>query len=200
MPRSPVPRLTCRHCATATRRGRGSASHRGCWVASSVARCRRVVSGLQQGGRDHCPDTEEPSHHAPGQHRTRGRRASAERHGGPAPPGSARSFPSDWRGAGCYGLGVGRPAVRVRGLGSGRTRTCLVRTCRWISFSWSLPGRWFPGLAEQFADARDDLVAVQVDVGHELLVGQAWHAVLEVEAGGAEGAEIGGDLVCDGFG
>ena len=36
-------------------------------------------------------------------------------------------------------------------------------------------------LAEQFADARDDLAAVQFDVGHELVVGQARHAVLQVE-------------------
>jgi hypothetical protein len=42
----------------------------------------------------------------------------------------------------------------------------------------------FPGLAEQFADARDDLAAVQFDVGHELVVRQARHTVLQVEPGG----------------
>ena len=61
-------------------------------------------------------------------------------------------------------------------------------------------GRSYPRLAEQFADARDDLVAVQLDVGHELVMRQARHAVLQVEPGGAQGAEVRGDLVCDGFG
>ena len=56
------------------------------------------------------------------------------------------------------------------------------------------------GLAEQFADAWDDLAAVHLDVGHELVVRQAWHAVLEVEPGGAKGAEVGGHLLRDGFG
>jgi hypothetical protein len=36
----------------------------------------------------------------------------------------------------------------------------------------------YPGLAEQFADARDDLAAVQLNVSHQLVVGQARHAVL----------------------
>jgi hypothetical protein len=57
----------------------------------------------------------------------------------------------------------------------------------------------FPGLAEQFADARDDLAAVQVDGGHELVVGQARQAVLQVEPGGSQGAEVRGDLAGDGF-
>ena len=57
-----------------------------------------------------------------------------------------------------------------------------------------------PASAEQLADARDDLVTVQLDVGHELFVGQAGHAVLQVEPGGAKGAEVGGDLLRDGFG
>ncbi len=68
--------------------------------------------------------------------------------------------------------------------------------------SWFSRGarRSFSGSAEQLTDARDDLVAVQLDVGHELFVRQAWHAVLQVEPGGAKGAEGGGDLLCDGFG
>ena len=36
---------------------------------------------------------------------------------------------------------------------------------------------------EQLADPWDDLRAVQLDVGHELLVGKSGHAVLQVEAG-----------------
>jgi hypothetical protein len=55
-------------------------------------------------------------------------------------------------------------------------------------------------LAEQFADAGDDLPAVQLDVGHELVVRQARHAVLQVEPGGLQGAEVRGDLPRDGFG
>jgi hypothetical protein len=53
--------------------------------------------------------------------------------------------------------------------------------------------------AEQFADARDDLAAVQLDGGHELVVRQARHAVLQVEPGGPQGAEVRGDLARDGF-
>jgi len=56
-----------------------------------------------------------------------------------------------------------------------------------------------PGLAEQFADARDDLAAVQLDIGHELVVRQARHAVLQVEPGGVQGAQVRGDLLRDGF-
>jgi hypothetical protein len=55
-------------------------------------------------------------------------------------------------------------------------------------------------LAEQFADARDDLPAVQLDVGHELVVRQARHAVLQVEPGSLQGTEVRGDLPRDGFG
>jgi succinate dehydrogenase/fumarate reductase flavoprotein subunit len=55
-------------------------------------------------------------------------------------------------------------------------------------------------LAEQFADTRDDLTAVQLDIGHELVLRQARHAVLQVEPGGIEGAEVRGDLLRDGFG
>src|SRR5215475_16026919 len=54
--------------------------------------------------------------------------------------------------------------------------------------------------AEQLAYARDDPAAVQLDVGEELLVGQAGHAVFQVEPGGAEGAEVRGDLLRDGLG
>ena len=43
-------------------------------------------------------------------------------------------------------------------------------------------------------------MAVELDVGHELFVGQARHAVLQVEPGGVQGAQVGGDLLCDGFG
>ena len=75
-----------------------------------------------------------------------------------------------------------------------------VRIYQWINFSWSYDWPVASRLAQQFADARDDLVAEQVDVGHELLVCQAWHAVLEVEPGGAQGAEVRGDLAGDGFG
>src|SRR5208282_682750 len=63
----------------------------------------------------------------------------------------------------------------------------------------AMTGRSFRGLAEQFADARDDLAAVQLDVGHELVVRQARHAVLQVEPGGPQGAEVRGDLLRDGF-
>jgi len=63
-----------------------------------------------------------------------------------------------------------------------------------------LPKLSFSGSAEQVADTRDDLAAVQVDVGHELLVGQAWQAVLEVEPSGLQGAEVSGDLLRDGVG
>ena len=38
-------------------------------------------------------------------------------------------------------------------------------------------GRLSPESAKQLADARDDLVAVQVDGGHELVVGQAGQAM-----------------------
>jgi SAM-dependent methyltransferase len=55
-------------------------------------------------------------------------------------------------------------------------------------------------LAEQFADARDDLAAVELDVGHELVMRQARHAVLQVEPGGLQGAEVRGDLLRDGLG
>jgi len=54
-------------------------------------------------------------------------------------------------------------------------------------------------LAEQFADPGDDLAAVQLDVGHELVVRHAGHAVLQVEPGGVQGAEVRGDLLRDGF-
>jgi hypothetical protein len=63
----------------------------------------------------------------------------------------------------------------------------------------AVTGWSFLGLAEQFADARDDLAAVQLDVGHELVVRQARHAVLQVEPGGVQGAEVRGDLARDGF-
>ena len=56
-----------------------------------------------------------------------------------------------------------------------------------------------PESAEQFAGARDDLVSVELNVGHELVVGQAWHAVFQVEPGGSQGAEVGGDLLRHGF-
>ena len=72
--------------------------------------------------------------------------------------------------------------------------------CRRPAFHVAVTGWSFPGLAEQFADARDDLTAVQLDVGHELVVRQARHAVLQVEPGGTQGAEVRGDLLRDGFG
>src|SRR6266849_3549674 len=53
---------------------------------------------------------------------------------------------------------------------------------------------------QQLADARDDLVAVQLDVCHELIVRHARYAVFEVEPGGFESAEVGGDLLGHGFG
>src|SRR5215467_10106330 len=56
-----------------------------------------------------------------------------------------------------------------------------------------------PGSAEQFADPRDDLAAVQLDVGHELFVCEAGHAVLQVEPGRAKDAQAGGDLPGDGL-
>jgi hypothetical protein len=99
-------------------------------------------------------------------------------------------------------------AVAARGVSGGSrnvsTRPATDRAWRGptegITVPWGCDGRSFSGSAEQLADARDDLVAVQLDVGHELFVCQAWHAVLEVEPGGAKGAEVRGDLVCDGFG
>src|SRR5262245_2614755 len=56
------------------------------------------------------------------------------------------------------------------------------------------------GSAEQLADAGDDLLTVQLDIGDELMVREAGHAVLQVEPGGAKGAEVGGDLLGDGLG
>jgi hypothetical protein len=44
------------------------------------------------------------------------------------------------------------------------------------------------------------MAAVQLDAGHELVVGQAGHAVLQVEPGRAQDAEVGGDLLRDGLG
>src|SRR6266478_647459 len=61
-------------------------------------------------------------------------------------------------------------------------------------------GPCLPARRQQFADARDDLAAVQLDVGHELVVRQARHAVLQVEPGGLQGAEVRGDLLRDGLG
>jgi hypothetical protein len=53
--------------------------------------------------------------------------------------------------------------------------------------------------AEQATDGRDDLAAVQLDVGHELIVRQARYAVLQVEPGGGQDAEVRGDLPRGGF-
>ena len=52
----------------------------------------------------------------------------------------------------------------------------------------------------QLTDTWDDLAAVQLDVGHEGLVGQAAGAVLQVEARGTQRAQVGGDLLGDGLG
>jgi hypothetical protein len=74
-----------------------------------------------------------------------------------------------------------------------------VERFRRVSFSGGSDGPVVPGLAEQFADVRDDLAPVQLDVAHELIVRQARHAVLQVEPGGPQGAEVRGDLLRDGF-
>src|SRR6185312_13751328 len=55
------------------------------------------------------------------------------------------------------------------------------------------------GPAEQFAHPRDDLLAVELDGGHELIVGQAGQAVLQVEPGGAQRAHVRGDLAGHGL-
>src|SRR5262249_2246635 len=52
---------------------------------------------------------------------------------------------------------------------------------------------------EQLADPRNDFLPVQLDVGHECFVGEAWHAVFQVEAGGLQCAEVGGDLLGHSF-
>ena len=57
--------------------------------------------------------------------------------------------------------------------------------CPWITFAGLATARSLLKLAEELADARDDLAAVQLDVGDELVVCQARHAVFQVEPGGA---------------
>jgi hypothetical protein len=47
----------------------------------------------------------------------------------------------------------------------------------------------------QLTDTGNDLTAEQLDVGHEGLVGQPAGAVLQVEAAGAQCAQVGGDLL-----
>jgi hypothetical protein len=55
-------------------------------------------------------------------------------------------------------------------------------------------------VADEFANARYDLGAVELDRGHELVVGEAGHAELEVEAARVEQLEVRDDLVGDGLG
>jgi hypothetical protein len=94
------------------------------------------------------------------------------------------------------GLALGVAMFRSLYLALARTvtRTPSLRsgTCRWANTETRR--------LKQLADSRDDFVAVQLDVGHELVVRQTWHAVLEVEPGGAKGAEISRDLPRDGIG
>jgi hypothetical protein len=52
---------------------------------------------------------------------------------------------------------------------------------------------------QEFADPRDDLGSVQLDIGHQCLARELGHAVLQVEAGCAPSGEIGGDLLGDGL-
>ena len=70
----------------------------------------------------------------------------------------------------------------------------LVRSARLVCSA----GRGVGG--QQVVDEEDDLAAEQVDAGHVLVVGHIGHAVLQVEPGRAEGAEVGSDLQCNGLG
>ena len=55
-------------------------------------------------------------------------------------------------------------------------------------------------VVDDFPNPRYDLGAVELDRGHELVVGEAGDAELEVEAARPEQLEIGDDLVGDGLG
>lgn len=56
------------------------------------------------------------------------------------------------------------------------------------------------GVGEHLSDERNDLGSVQFDRTHDLVVGEANHSVFEVEPGGAEGGQVGGDLLRDRLG
>ena len=55
-------------------------------------------------------------------------------------------------------------------------------------------------MKQEFADAWDGLAAIQFDVGHEGLVGQATGAVLQVKARGTQRAQVGRDPLGHGLG
>src|SRR5260370_30947423 len=54
-------------------------------------------------------------------------------------------------------------------------------------------------ISEQVADTRDDLRAVEVDVRHERVVGEASHPVFQIETGRAEVREVRRDLLGHGL-
>src|ERR1700675_4390888 len=62
-----------------------------------------------------------------------------------------------------------------------------------------LPGPGRPLAVEQFPDARDYLSAVERDRRHDLFMGEAGHAELEIEASRSEVAQVRNDLLRDRF-